>query len=90
MLDVGTGTADVAIEVATMLKKKAGGAALSMDAVVGVDPRYSLEQRHARNYAAANDYAAYHTSTIPNNPMPAHHAQASYIRYVDILLCTCR
>ena len=48
MLDVGTGTADVAIEVATMLKKKSGGAALSTDAVVGVDPRYSLERRHAR------------------------------------------
>jgi hypothetical protein len=81
VLDVGTGTADVAIAVATMLKKKAGGAALATDAVVGVDPRYSLKRRHA----AANHYAAYHTSTIPNNPMPARHAQGSYgsIRPLD-------
>jgi hypothetical protein len=41
VLDLGTGTADVAIEVANMLKKKVGSTALSADAVVGVDPRYS-------------------------------------------------
>ena len=39
VLDLGTGTADVAIEVARNLKKKMGGGALATDAVVGVDPR---------------------------------------------------
>jgi len=47
VLDLGTGTADVAIEVARSLRKRGGGGALAADAVVGVDPRSPSDARNA-------------------------------------------
>mmetsp|Transcript_27241 Transcript_27241/g.43716 ORF Transcript_27241/g.43716 Transcript_27241/m.43716 type:complete len:293 (-) Transcript_27241:99-977(-) len=60
VLDLGTGTADVAIEVARNLKKKMDGGALASDAVVGVDPSHNM-LAHGRVKVAA---AGFHASAV--------------------------
>jgi demethylmenaquinone methyltransferase/2-methoxy-6-polyprenyl-1,4-benzoquinol methylase len=57
VLDCGTGTADVAIEVAKVLKKRGGGEALSTDAVVGIDPSSNM-LAHGRAKVAAAGFEA--------------------------------
>ena len=61
VLDCGTGTADVAITVARMLKrqgKRAGVDSLADDAVVGVDPSANMLERGRRKVAQAGFEAA--------------------------------
>ena len=56
VLDLGTGTADVAITVAKVLRKKgkrAGVDVMSADAVVGVDPSFNMLAHGRRKVAAA-------------------------------------
>ncbi len=53
VLDLGTGTADVAIAVAKVLKKRSRGKPLSADAVVGIDPSHNMLAHGRRKVASA-------------------------------------